>query len=162
MKNFKRLLSILLLIFSINTTLAQFGQGGQGGGFGGQQNGRGQGGGFDQIGQGQRDDKPSEESEKSKKERLDKEVAKIKEELKLDELQIIGVQMVLADNQKKQAILFKKEIPQDEKIIEIVALSESTDRKIIEFLSKDQKSKYKDLTADRKAKMQELLERNAR
>ena len=68
----------------------------------------------------------------------------------------------MAENQKKQIILFKKEIPQDEKIAEIVALSESTDRKIMEFLNKDQKIKYKDLTADRKAKMQELMDRNSR
>ncbi len=161
MKNLKTLLAILLLIFSTNTITAQFGQGGQGGGFG--QNGRGQSqGGFDQIGSGQRDTTPTEESDKSKKERLDKEVANIKEELKLDELQVIVVQNILAENQKKQIILFKKEIPQDEKITEIVALSESTDRKIIEFLNKDQKIKYKEITADRKAKMQELLDRNSR
>ncbi len=158
MKNLKTLLAILVLIFSINTTFAQFGQGGQGGGFG-QQNGRGQGGGFDQIGQGQRDNTPTEESEKSKKERLDKEVAKIKTELKLDELQVIGVQMVLADNQKKQTLLFKKEIPESDKVTELIALSENTDRKINEFLNKEQKMKYKDLTADRKAKMQELADR---
>ena len=151
----------MFLSFSLNSVSAQFGQGGQGGGFG--QNGRGQsGGGFDQIGSGQRDNTPTEESDKSKKERLDKEVAKIKDELKLDELQVIVVQNILAENQKKQIILFKKEIPQDEKIAEIVALSESTDRKIMEFLNKDQKIKYKDLTADRKAKMQELMDRNSR
>ncbi len=161
MKNLKTFLALLALIFSANTINAQFGQGGQGGGFG--QNGRGQsGGGFDQIGSGQRDNTPTEESDKSKKERLDKEVAKMKDELKLDELQVIVVQNILAENQKKQIILFKKEIPQDEKIAEIVALSESTDRKIIEFLNKEQKTKYKDLTADRKAKMQELLDRNSR
>ena len=156
MKNLKIFLSLLLLIFSINNISAQFGNNG---GFGGQQNGRGQGGGFEQIGQGQRDDKPTEESEKSKKERLEKEVEKMKIELKLDELQLIGVQIVLAENQKKQIILFKKEISQDEKILELIALSETTDRKINEFLNKDQKIKYKDFTADRKAKLQELADR---
>lgn len=156
MKNLKIFLSLLLLIFSINNISAQFGNNG---GFGGQQNGRGQGGGLEQIGQGQRDDKPTEESEKSKKERLEKEVEKMKIELKLDELQLIGVQIVLAENQKKQIILFKKEISQDEKILELIALSETTDRKINEFLNKDQKIKYKDFTADRKAKLQELADR---
>ena len=156
MKNLKPIIVFAFLIFSVLKTNAQFGQNG---GFGqNQRGGQGQSG-FDQISQGTRDNKPPEESEKSKKERLDKEVAKMKTELNLDELQVIVIQNTLSENQKKQILLFKKETPENEKIAELIALTESTDRKILEFLNKEQKIKYKDLTADRKAKLQELSDR---
>lgn len=145
-----------IFIFSINNMFAQFGQ--QGGGFG--QNGvnRGSQGGFDNIGQSTQD-KPTEMTEKEKKQNVDKVMENLKKELKLDELQVIGVQSVIYQNVTKQNALFKKEISQDEKIIEMQGLSDTTDRKIIEFLNKDQKIKYKEMTLERKEKLQELVDR---
>lgn len=156
MKNIKLFFTILILTFSINNMFAQFGQ--QGGGFG--QNGvnRGSQGGFDNIGQST-PDKPSEMSEKEKKQNVDKVMDNLKKELKLDELQVIGIQSVIYQNVTKQNALFKKEISQDEKIIEMQGLSDTTDRKIIEFLNKDQKTKYKEMTLERKEKLQELVDR---
>ncbi len=159
MKNIKLLLAILLLVFSTNSILAQFGQDN---GFGGQGMGGGMGGGrMNQMNQGipQTPSKPEEESEKSKKERLDKTVNKLKTELTLDELQVYAVQGVISENMKKQAALFKKEISDDEKIQELQALSETTDRKINEFLNKEQKKKYIEITAERKEKMQEMMDK---
>lgn len=158
MKNLKKLLAVLIILFSINTLTAQFGNQGYGGGYGGQ----GMGGSrmnqmHNQI--PQTPDKPAEESEKSKKERLDKIVNKLKVDLTLDDLQVYAVQVVIADSMKKQALLYKKESPENEKIIEIQALSENTDRKICEFLNKEQKKKYVVMTADRNEKMQELIDK---
>ncbi len=151
----KILVSVFIIIFSINNLSAQFGQ--QGGGFG--QNGvnRGSQGGFDNIGQPSTPDKPSEMTEKEKKQAVDKILVNLKKELTLDELQVIGVQNVLYVNVTKQDKLFKKEISQEEKIIEMQGISDNTDRKIIEFLNKTQKTKYLELSADRKAKLQEMV-----
>ena len=161
MRNLKTLLSILLLIFSINTISAQYGNGGYGGGYGNQ-------GGYGNNRMSQmshnipQNDKPEEESEKSKKERLEKIVEKLKTELILDELQVYAVRTVVEESMKKQAVLFKKEKSQDEKIADFQALSESTDRKILEFLNKDQKIKYTAMNADRKEKLQELSDKHNR
>jgi hypothetical protein len=163
MKNLKTILIIIILIFSINSTYAQYGNSGYGGGYGNQ--GYGQGGyGGGRMNQMSQDthSKPEVESEKSKKERLDKVVTKLKTDLTLDELQVFAVQGVLVDSMKKQELLFKKEEGQEEKIIEIQALSETTDRKILEFLNKDQKKKYIEMTADRKEKMQEMIDKGNR
>ncbi len=153
----KSLVSIFIIIFSINNVVAQFGQ--QGSGFG--QNGvnRGSQGGFDNIGQPSTPDKPSEMTEKEKKQAVDKILVNLKKELTLDELQVIGVQNVLYVNVTKQDKLFKKEISQEEKIIEMQGISDNTDRKIIEFLNKTQKVKYLELSADRKAKLQEMVDK---
>ena len=159
MKNLKQLFSIFILLFLMNNVSAQFGNQGMGGGaFGGQ----GMGGG--RINQQQNQipqtpSKPEEESEKSKKERLDKIVAKLKTDLTLDDLQVFAVQGVVGESMKKQAALFKKEMPENDKIAEMQALSETTDRKVSEFLNKEQKKKYNEMTAERKEKLQELMER---
>ena len=159
MKNLKIILAILMFLFSINSITAQFGnQGYGGGGYGGQ----GMGGGrMNQMNHQipQTPDKPAEESEKSRKERLDKIVNKLKTDLTLDELQLYAVQSVISESMKKQTALFKKESAESEKITEMQTLSESTDRKICEFLNKDQKKKYNEMTADRKEKMQELIDK---
>lgn len=157
MKNIKTILSILFLIFSINTISAQFGNQGIGnqGGYG---NNR-----MSQMNNNiPQNDKPAEESEKSKKERLDKVVEKLTKDLTLDELQVYGVRAVVEDSMKKQAAIFKKEKSQDEKIEDLQALAESTDRKIVEFLNKEQKLKYNEMNAERKEKLQELSDKRNR
>ncbi len=158
MKNIKIIFTILVVVFSIENLSAQFGQQ-QGGGFGQSGNNRGQGGGFDNNIVPQSPEKAPEMSEKEKKQNVDKVMENLKKELKLDELQVIGVQSVIYQNVTKQNALFKKEISQDEKIIEMQGLSDTTDRKIIEFLNKDQKTKYKEMTLERKEKLQELVDR---
>jgi hypothetical protein len=137
----------------MNTVLAQ------GGGFGGSQGGYGgsQGGGR-RGNQGMSNsgmDKHSDiNKEKSIAEDIDKTVAKLKTELTLDELQVIAIKNVLTDSMKDQEILMKKEASQEDKTKEMQALSDSTDLKILNFLYKNQKDKYKAFIQERKTKME--------
>jgi hypothetical protein len=70
----------------------------------------------------------------------------LKKELVLDQLQEIAIANVLKESVRSQGILLKAETSQDQKIKEITALSEVTDRKVNEFLNEDQKLKYKALS----------------
>lgn len=72
----------------------------------------------------------------------------LKTELVLDQLQEIAIANVLTESVKSQGILLKAETGQEQKVKEIKALSEVTDRKVNEFLNEDQKLKYKALNDD--------------
>lgn len=158
MKKLNVFFLVLIMSFSVNSIFAQFGNNMNGGGYGNQ---GGMGG--SRMGQMNhnipQNDKPEEESDKSKKERLDKAVLKLKTDLTLDELQVYAVKAVVEDSMKKQTALFKKEGSEIEKLEEFQALSESTDRKILEFLNKEQKAKYIEQNSTKKEKIQELLDR---
>ena len=160
MKSIK-IISILILLFSMQTINAQFGQGGYGqGGMG--QGGMGQGG----MGQGgfggnpnMQNQQRSQPKEPSIEEITKKIVNRLNEQLKLDELQIIAVSNIVTENVKKQnAILKKEEGGNEEKVNELKAISEKMDLDIMILLNKDQKAKYKLLTEDNK-KQQEAYSR---
>jgi|GEM_PF-1943781 hypothetical protein len=160
MKSIK-IISILILLFSMQTINAQFGQGGYGqGGYG--QGGMGQGG----MGQGgfggnpnMQNQQRSQPKEPAIEEITKKIVNRLNEQLKLDELQIIAVSNIVTENVKKQnAILKKEEGGNEEKVNELKAISEKMDLDIMILLNKDQKAKYKLLTEDNK-KQQEAYSR---
>jgi hypothetical protein len=121
------------------TVLAQYGNNGYGGGgYGyGSNNGR-----MSQMNQSRDNEKPKEiEAEVI----VGKIMEKLKIELVLDQLQEIAISNVLIESIRSQGILLKAETGQEQKIKEIQALSEVTDRKVNEFLNEDQKAKYKAL-----------------
>ncbi|WP_366184208.1 hypothetical protein [Flavobacterium ovatum] len=69
---------------------------------------------------------------------------KMTPELKLDVLQEIAIGNVLKESIREQGIIIKDEkVGQEQKGKEIQALSETTTRKINEFLNPDQKELYK-------------------
>ncbi len=71
-------------------------------------------------------------------------VEQMKPQVNLDELQAIAITNVLADSIREQGILLKNESSsQDQKIEQIKALRESTDKKVTAFLNPDQVEKYK-------------------
>jgi hypothetical protein len=125
------------------TVLAQYGNNGYG------NNGYGGGGGYgsnngrmSQMNQSRDNEKPKEiEAEVI----VGKIMEKLKIELVLDQLQEIAISNVLIESIRSQGILLKAETGQEQKIKEIQALSEVTDRKVNEFLNEDQKAKYKAL-----------------
>lgn len=141
---------ILLTIIGLYSNLS-FGQFGQQGGFGQQQGGFGQAN--PRFGSGQSnmnpiptDDRVAEgESEKSKKDRFDKIMSKFKKDLTLDDLQFFAISGVVKDGFKKQEIVLKKESSEQEKIDEIKEITEISNRKVLEFLNKDQKIKFKSM-----------------
>ena len=128
-----------MLLISIHTVSGQYGNNGYGGnGYGnnGYGNDRNQMGGMNQ---------PTE-PEKPKEIPAEVIVAKYMEDMKpavgLDELQIIAISNVLVESVKAQGRITKLNLPEEDLINEYKALSETTDRKVINFLNKDQKEKY--------------------
>lgn len=143
----KKLILITIIGLYSNITFAQFGQ--QQGGFGQQQGGFGDSNPRFGGGQSNRNGIPTEdkstevESEKNKKERFDKIINKFKKELTLDDLQVFAVSGVIKESFKKQEIVLKKETSEQEKMEEIKEITEISNRKVLEFLNKDQKVKFK-------------------
>ncbi|MTH15764.1 hypothetical protein [Flavobacterium sp. LC2016-01] len=139
--------TFFLLIFTIccfNLASAQYGgsyngyNNGYGGGYG-----RGGGMGMDRSMMSGPQSSPSKPKEIPVEETAAKIVEQMKPEVKLDELQAIAIANVLADSMKEQGILLKNESSsQDEKLEQIKALRESTNKKITAFLNPDQIEKY--------------------
>ena len=152
MKTTTQLIASLILLISINTVSAQYGNNGYGGnGYGnGSRNGMNQMGGMNQR----------SEPEKPKEVPAEEIVAKYMEDMKpavgLDELQTIAIANVLVESLNAQGRITKLNLAQEDLMNEYKALAESTDRKINNFLNKDQKDKYlafrEDMKQPKKAK----------
>lgn len=146
MKTIQTLFILALILLSINTVSAQYGNSGYGGsgygnGYGGN---RRMNSGMDQE---RSQDKPKEIPVEVT---IGKIMEKLKPELNLDALQEIAISNVLTESLRTQGILMKAESSQEQKILEFQALSETTDRKVNEFLNEDQKIKYKAFKEDSK------------
>jgi len=156
MKTTHTFLVCLFILSSISTIYAQYGGNGYGnngygnngyGGSGGYNRGSGMnqmGGGMNQGGQ------PEKPKEIPAEETASKIVADMKPALNLDELQAIAISNVLIESINTQSRILKQDTSQDEQMKDFQALSESTDRKINQFLSKEQKEKYLAFKEDRK------------
>ncbi|TDE30308.1 MULTISPECIES: hypothetical protein [Flavobacterium] len=137
MKPFQSLLIIAFVLLSTNIISAQYGNGGYGNGYGnGYGSNRRMNSGMDQS---RAQDKPKEIPVEVT---VGKIMERLKPELILDELQVIAISNIFNESIRTQGMLIKAEVSQDEKIKNIQALSESTDRKVMELLNKDQKEKY--------------------
>ncbi|RYJ40701.1 hypothetical protein NU08_0138 [Flavobacterium anhuiense] len=149
MKPFQTLFILVFSLFSF-TVSAQYGSGynnGYGGGYGGYGNGYGRGGGMGMdrsMMAGQQQGSQSKPKETPPEETAGMIVEQMKPQVNLDELQAIAITNVLAESIREQGILLKNESSnQDQKIEQIKALRESTDKKITAFLNPDQIEKYK-------------------
>jgi len=140
MKPTHTLFILVFTLFCFNSVSAQYGNGynnGYGGG------GYGRGGGMDRSMMQGPQSSPSKPKEVPAEETAGKIVEQMKPELNLDELQAIAITNVLADSMKEQGILLKNESSnQDQKMEQINALRESTNKKITAFLNPDQVEKY--------------------
>jgi hypothetical protein len=147
MRTRQTFLVFAFILLSITSVSAQYGGNGYGGGYGG----NGYGGGMNQMGGGMNQ---QSQPEKPKEIPADVTAAKIVEEMKpalnLDELQVIAIKNVLIESLNTQGRILKQDTNQDEQIKDFQALAESTDRKINQFLSKEQKEKYLVFKEDRK------------
>jgi hypothetical protein len=147
MRTRQTFLVFAFILLSITSVFAQYGRNGYGGGYGG----NGYGGGMNQMGSAM---SQQSQPEKPKEIPADVSAAKIVEEMKpalnLDELQVIAIKNVLIESLNTQGRILKQDSTQDEQIKDFQALSESTDRKINQFLSKEQKEKYLVFKEDRK------------
>ncbi|TDD77500.1 hypothetical protein [Flavobacterium caseinilyticum] len=133
MKLIQSFLIFAFVLLSTNTISAQYGNGGYGNGYG---SNRRMNSGMDQS---RAQDKPKEIPVEVTVRKI---IERVKPELNLDALQEIAISNILVESIKTQGILVKAEVSQEDKIKNIQALSEVTDRKIMELLNKDQKEKY--------------------
>jgi hypothetical protein len=142
-----KLFVFYFFLFSSNFIFAQFGNQGYGGGMGGYGNNGYGNRGMNQMAQ------PHREPEKPKEIPADVTakivVDKIKSKLALDELQEIAITNIITKSIQAQGIIIKKGTSDQEKMEDIKVLSETTDRKIMELLNKDQKEKYKELVEEK-------------
>jgi hypothetical protein len=151
MKTFKTALFIAFLILSANTISAQYNNGyggGYGNGYGG--NGYGRSNQMNQMQTSQ----PSAPKPVPVEETAGKIVAFYKKELNLDALQEVVVKNIYIKSLKKEEVLMKKEISDDEKKEEFKVLSEMTEMEIKQILNKEQKEKFKNLIDERNSKME--------
>ncbi len=159
MKTIQFYLFIGLFIFAGNTCIAQYGNGGMYGGSG--MNG-GMGGGMNRMGNQQSMQntnnygrtKSAEDIEKERTENLNKSIAKITKDLDLDDLQVIVISKEIESNSKSIYAVTKSESSNEDKIKELDAINEKTDRIINTYLNPEQKIKYKKYIDDRKERME--------
>jgi hypothetical protein len=162
MKSIK-IICTLILMFSMQSISAQFGQGGMGGGMGGMGGGMGQGGMMGGGMNGNRNMQPqrSQPKEPAIEETVKKVVDRLNQQLILDELQVIAISNIITENIKKQnAIIKKEEGGNEEKANELKAIAEKMDLDIMILLNKDQKAKYKLLAEDAKKQQEAYSRRN--
>ena len=133
MKPIPKIVLIIFVLFSVNSVSAQYGNGYGNNGYG---NGNNR--------MGQMDQGSQQESEKviPVEVTVSKIMQKMTPEINLDELQAIAISNVIKESINKKGRILKQNVTQEEQIENFKILGETTDRKILEFLNKDQKEKY--------------------
>lgn len=84
----------------------------------------------------------AEQLKENRDEFIDKYMADLKREVKLDDLQEIAIKNEIVNNNKTIDIIMKKEDSQEIKSKEVLAIREKTESTILSYLSKEQKIKY--------------------
>jgi hypothetical protein len=151
-KTFKTVLFVAFLFLSANTITAQYGNGYGGNGYGG--NGYGGSGRPNQMSQMSQSNQTSAPKPIPAEVTAAKIVEYYKKELNLDALQEVVVTNIYTKSLKKQDVLLKKEMSDEDKTKEFKVLSEMTDLEVMQVLNKDQKAKYQILSEDRKNKIE--------
>ncbi|WP_310382029.1 hypothetical protein [Flavobacterium sp.] len=98
------------------------------------------------------EERQKEDIEKMNKETVEKSVAVLKTDLKLDALQEIAIKQIVTETFKTRGIIMKKEENQEKKLSALQALSETTKTKILALLNNDQKTKFLEKKDDAKKK----------
>jgi hypothetical protein len=152
MKPLKSILSIYLFLFTIHFATAQYGNNGMYGG-----------GGMNRMGNQQsmqntnnfgRNTKTPEQIEKERVESINKTMEKLTKDLALDDLQVIVVKKEIESSAKSIYAVMKSESSEEDKIKEVEAINEKTDRTINTYLNDDQKVIYKKFIDERKERME--------
>jgi hypothetical protein len=95
------------------------------------------------------EERQKEAMEKARKENIEKTMQRMTEDLQLNDLQVIAIKQIYTENSKKQGIIIKKEISDDDKIAALKSLSESTEKKVLDLLDADQKEKFELLKVEK-------------
>jgi hypothetical protein len=140
MKLIPKIVVNLFILFSFNIAFAQYGNG-----YGNNGYGNDAGYGNNRMNQtSQMDQESQHESEKAipVEVTVAKIMAEMTPEINLDELQQIAISNVLKESLNNQGRILKQSSNQEDQLENFKILAETTDRKILEFLNKDQKEKY--------------------
>ncbi|HWR94541.1 MAG TPA: hypothetical protein VN192_05020 [Flavobacterium sp.] len=137
---------ILIILISINTVSAQYGNNG----YGGNGYGSGYGNSMNQMGAMNQRSEPEKPKEIPTEEIVAKYMEDMKPAVGLDELQTIAISNVLVESVNAQGRISKLNLSQDDLMAEYKLISESTDKKILNYLNKDQKEKYLTFKEERK------------
>lgn len=149
MKIAKNIVTISFILLAINVSSAQYGNSGMNGGGMNRMGGQGMNNG------NKSNNSPStEEIEKVRTDNLNKSIEKLTKDLKLDDLQVIVIRKEIEASSKSIYAITKKEGSDEEKIREVEAINEKTDRTINTFLNAEQKEKYKKIIEDRKERLE--------
>ncbi|MEC4003901.1 hypothetical protein OX283_004480 [Flavobacterium sp. SUN052] len=147
----------LVLLFTLNSVNAQYGNNGYGStGYGGNRMNQQSIQNTNNFG---RNEKTADQIEKERVENLNKVMEKLTVDLKLDDLQVIVIKKEIEDNSKNLTKVSKSEVPDEQKIKEMEAINEKTDRTINTFLNDDQKIKYKKMIEERNERMEKIKNR---
>ena len=138
MKSTTQFIASLIILLSINSVAAQYGNNG----YGGNGYGNGYGSGMNQMGAMNQRSEPEKPKEVPAEEIVAKYMEDMKPAVGLDELQTIAISNVLIESVNAQGRISKLNLSQEDLMNEYKALTENTDRKINNFLNKDQKDKY--------------------
>jgi hypothetical protein len=138
MKTTTILLASLFILISINTVSAQYGNNG----YGGNGYGNGYGNSMNQMGAMNQRSQPEKPKEIPTEEIVAKYMEDMKPAVGLDELQVIAISKVLVESVNAQGRISKLNLSQEDLMKEYKLLTEGTDKKILNYLNKDQKDKY--------------------
>ena len=137
MRTIKSIILIVTILFSTNIVSAQFGNNNMGG------NGMNQrGNGMSQMGAMSQPSEPEKPKEIPPEEIVANYMAEMKKALTLDELQSLAITNLLVESVKSHGRISKLNLSQEDEIAEYKLQAESTDKKVTNFLNKDQKEKY--------------------
>jgi hypothetical protein len=89
------------------------------------------------------------EIEKSRNERIDKTMIRLKLELDLDELQFIAIKNDITSTTKSMEIVMESQNSEEDKTKELKAIQEKTEKNILSYLNASQKEKYQKMKEDR-------------
>ncbi|MFN4027873.1 MAG: hypothetical protein ACK4IZ_10540 [Flavobacterium sp.] len=97
--------------------------------------------------------------EESRNEQIDKQMMRLKEDLKLDDLQLIAIKNEILKSYKQVDILLKKEFSEEDKNKQMIAIQENTEKTILSYLNAEQKEKYMALKNEKPKKKEDKKKR---
>lgn len=84
---------------------------------------------------------------------------RLKEDLKLDDLQLIAIKNEILKSYKQVDILLKKEFSEEDKNKQMIAIQENTEKTILSYLNAEQKEKYMALKNEKPKKKEDKKKR---
>ena len=95
------------------------------------------------------------EIEESRNQQIEKQMLRLKDDLKLDDLQYIAIKNEILKSYKEVDILLKKEFSEEDKNTQMTAIQENTEKPVLSYLNPEQKEKYMALKTEKPKKKED-------